>query len=215
MNVLRGNTLDQSHGAPRVPWLTIGLSIGMILLFQLKDQFFQTLYFSQEATMKGEVWRILTGHFIHCSLEHLFWDLLAFLILGSVLEYHCRKDFYYSLALSCLGVSGWLLCASNHVPSYCGLSGALNGMLVVAAMTLFRQTGNKRFVLVIFATMGKIIFEFFTHQTMFTNLSLQSVPSAHAAGLFMGVLYETGKYIKNVVCIHRTKMVKTYSSIQH
>ncbi len=109
----------KSHGTYQVPWLTLTLFGLMILLFLFNHQLFQALCFYQDSILNGEIYRILTGHFIHCTVEHLCWDLLAFLILGSVIERYSRESFCYTLSFSCLGVSAWLLCVPNQVASYC------------------------------------------------------------------------------------------------
>lgn len=179
---------NDSHGTLRVPWLTIALSFMVVILFLVPPQIFNTLIFNKNALYRGELWRFITGHFVHCNFDHLLWDVLAFVILGVVIETHNRRHLIFSLAMSCLGVSAFLMMQTSSM-SYCGLSGALNGLLVVAALTLWRETRNRVYLMVILATMAKIVFELTTHQTIFTALSLQAVPSAHAMGLVMGFGY--------------------------
>ena len=42
------------------------------------------LEYDRAAILHGEVWRLVTGHFVHWSVGHLAWDLLAFAILSAV-----------------------------------------------------------------------------------------------------------------------------------
>ena len=178
-----------SQGTFPVPWLTVGLTLLMVVLFFMPERIFHLFLFDKQAISHGELWRFITGHFIHCSFEHLFWDALAFVILGTVIEFISRRHLIPSLIISCLGVSFWLFCDETLKVMYCGLSGALNGMLVVAAVVLWKDTQNGIYFLVIVAAIGKIVFELITHQTIFTGLSSQAVPSAHAAGIFSGICY--------------------------
>ncbi|MBI5150570.1 MAG: rhombosortase [Candidatus Omnitrophica bacterium] len=189
----------QCQGTHRVPWLTLGLTGLMIVLYLMTPFVFDELLFNRDAVIRGELWRFLTGHFVHCSFEHLFWDLAAFVILGTAVELNDRHALIPSLAWSCLAVSVWLLWGEGKWTTYCGLSGALNGLLVVAAMMLWRQTRQNMYVVVIFATVAKIIFEFTTHKTIFTSLSSQAVPSAHAAGVVIGALYVFKTEIRNFI----------------
>lgn len=189
MSINTNQNQNQGQGTLRVPWLTIGLTCLMVELYAGPPRVFDVLIFNKNAIGQGEFWRILTGHFVHCSWEHLFWDLLAFVILGAVIEIHRRRDLLPSLFLSCLAVSLWLFCGEPQLTTYCGLSGALNGILVIAALILWKQTDNKMYIMVILATVMKIIFEFTTHLTLFTNLSWQCIPGAHAAGIFLGLCY--------------------------
>ena len=205
------NQKQKSHGTPRVPWLTLCLTGAMIILYFMPSSLFNMLLFNKDNIIQGELRRFFTGHFVHCSFEHLFWDLAAFVILGTVIELNDRRELIPSLIWSCLGVSGWLLWGEDKFTTYCGLSGALNGLLVVAAVMLWKQTQQKMYLLVIIATIAKIIFEFTTHQTIFTNLSSQAVPSAHAVGVFFGVVYAFKTEIKKFILERISIINKSYS----
>lgn len=44
----------------------------------------ELLEFDRIAILHGEVWRLITGHFVHWSAAHLAWDVLAFFALGAI-----------------------------------------------------------------------------------------------------------------------------------
>ena len=201
---------NQSHGTLRVPWLTLGLSFLMVTLYLLADQLFNLFLFNKASIAHGQLWRLLTGHFVHCSFEHLFWDLAAFIMLGAVIEMHERSRLIPSLLVSCLGVSTWLWFDQSQW-TYCGLSGALNGLLVVATVIQWKKTRSRMYLWVFLATVAKIIFEFVTHQTIFTSLSSQAVPSAHAAGLLIGTCYTLWGETKNVLFHRLLTLRKSYN----
>ncbi len=173
----------------KVPWLTLGLSGIMVVLYFMGQNVFDLLVLDKEALRQGELWRFFTGHFVHFNFDHIVWDMLAFLILGSVIELHRRCYFIFSLLACCSVVSLWICFGATRISAYCGLSGALTGLLVVAAMIQWKSSHNKIFIYVILATIGKIVFEMVTRQTIFTDLSSKAVPSAHAAGFVAGVIY--------------------------
>jgi len=194
------NYFKKSHGALKVPWLTLGLSGVMIILYFMGQSMFDLFVLDKEALRQGELWRFFAGHFVHFNFDHILWDLLAFLILGSVIELYQKRYFIFSLLISCCVVSLWICFGETSISAYCGLSGALTGLLVTAAMIQWKVTHNKIFLYVLLATIGKIGFEMLTHQTIFTNLSSKAVPSAHAAGFIAGVLYLLiGNMKKNLV----------------
>jgi len=178
-----------SHGTFKVPWLTLGLTLLFVCLYLFNGQLFQSWVFDQAAISQGEWWRWITGHLIHFNFEHLFWDLVGFVILGTVIELSRPRHLISSLLISCFCVSAWLYWGNSPYPTYCGLSGALNGMLVVAALIRMKDTENKVYLWVILLTVFKMVFEFTTHQTVFTSLASQAVPGAHAAGFAAGLLY--------------------------
>ncbi|VAX34790.1 hypothetical protein MNBD_UNCLBAC01-94 [hydrothermal vent metagenome] len=171
----------------KVPWITLGLSGIMIALYGMGQNMFDLLVLDKEALRHGELWRFFTGHFVHFNFDHILWDLLAFLILGTVIELHHRRYLIFSLLVSCVVVSLWI-CFGTTISAYCGLSGALSGLLVIAAMIQWKKSHNKIFIYVVLATIGKIIFELMTQQTIFTNLSSKAVPTAHAAGFVAGFI---------------------------
>lgn len=195
MNTLAPTSENQSHGTVKVPWLTLGLTLLTIILYLAGPVFFNHLVFLKGA-IEQQLWRCLTGHFVHCNVEHLFWDVVALVILGSAIELKSRGDLLLSLFISCVSVSLWLLWGEPRLQTYCGLSGALNGMLVMAAVTYWQETKNKMYLMIIAATIGKIILELTTHQTIFTNLASQAVPGAHAAGMVGGLGYVLYSYLK-------------------
>lgn len=178
-----------SRGTVKVPWLTAGLTLMMIGLFLSGQHVFDLLLFSKDFIVRGEYWRLLTAHFVHCNGQHLLWDLIAFLVIGSVIEINNRRHFWPCLLSSCLAVSGWMFFIERSFSGYCGLSGALNGMLVLAAVLQYRRTGEKMCLGILIATLAKIVFELSTHETIFTDMSVRAVPGSHAAGYLAGILY--------------------------
>ncbi|MCK5180845.1 MAG: rhombosortase [Candidatus Omnitrophica bacterium] len=189
--------VPDSHGTLRVPWLTLALAGFMVALYLAETVVFSFSLFDKTLIAQGEWWRFVTGHFVHCNFEHLFWDLLAFVILGGIIEIHSRRELMFSLLISCLGVSAWLTWGDTTWTTYCGLSGALNGLLFVAAIKIWQKTGDKIYIAVLIVTVLKMVYEFTTHQTIFTDLGSQAVPSAHAAGFVAGALYFVYSNYKN------------------
>jgi len=179
----------KSRGTVRVPWLTLGLTLVMTGLYMSGQALFDNLLFDKTLIAQGEYWRLLSAHFVHCNFQHLLWDLLAFLIIGSVIELNNDRHFIPCLIISCLAVSGWMFFIETKFSSYCGLSGALNGLLVLAAVMQYRRTGEKMCLGILLATIAKIIFELSTHETIFTDLSVRAVPGSHAAGYLAGIVY--------------------------
>lgn len=179
----------KSRGTLKVPWLTVMLTLGMAGLYFSGQSLFDLLLFDKNLITQGEYWRLLTAHFVHCNFQHLLWDLLAFLVIGSVIELNSPRHFLPCLLVSCLAVSGWMFFIETKFSSYCGLSGALNGMLVLAAVMQYKRTGEKMCLGILLATVAKIVFELSTHETIFTDLSVRAVPGSHAAGYMAGIFY--------------------------
>ena len=178
-----------SQGIRRVPWLTLIVSGVTVALYLLGADIFDFLLFDKAAFLKGEVWRGFTGHWVHLNVTHLFWDLAAFIILGAIIELQEPRCFLPALLLSCLFVSGWVYFGEWNLSKYYGLSGALNGLLVVAAVLQWKVSGQNSYLMVLFLTLCKIIYEYTTQQAIFAGSAVNPVPGAHAAGFVAGVLY--------------------------
>ena len=133
----------------------------------------------------------MTGHLVHYNFGHLFWNLVAFFIIGAVIEFRSRWQLYLSLLFSFSGVGVWLWLAEPFLMEYCGLSGALNGLLLTAVMLEWKENRNPQVLLVLIGAVAKIVFELTTHKTFFLQLgtNCQSVPTSHMAGFLSGLLY--------------------------
>ncbi len=186
MNV---NIIKKIHGVWRAPWITGILSLLMVIFYMMGNKVFDLLVFDKTAILNGEIWRFVTGHFVHYNFSHLFWDLIAFIFIGSVIECKEPRHLLPSFFIGCLIVSLWLFVGEQSLASYCGLSGALNTLVVVAVMIQWNSTREKIYLSVLVFTLLKIIFEFIHHQTIFTGFAAMAVPSSHAAGFVAGVLY--------------------------
>ncbi|MEE8451607.1 MAG: rhomboid family intramembrane serine protease, partial [Thermoguttaceae bacterium] len=58
------------------------------------------LQYDRSAVAEGQLWRVATCHLTHWSLDHLFWDVVALLLLGFVIEQDKRRRY-----LTCMGLS--------------------------------------------------------------------------------------------------------------
>lgn len=187
------------------PWLTISLCVGSLLLFPVLGAAPEALVYNRQALAQGEIWRLLTGHFVHCDFAHLGWNLAALLILGGLLEQRLGPKLLGVVTISCLGVSGWLWFVKTDLLLYCGLSGMLNGLLAVLLATLWQESRHPALPLVAVGVLLKIIIEAASGQAIFTHLSWAGVPGAHGAGLAAGVLYlaynsgSRGKSLQNLI----------------
>jgi membrane associated rhomboid family serine protease len=95
---------------------------------------------SQHFIADGEYWRLLTAGFLHAGLFHLFANMLALWILGSMIEPavgRWRFALIYFVSLLC-GSFGALLLSPDDLTV--GASGAVFGLMAAAAV-LARSRG--------------------------------------------------------------------------
>lgn len=119
------------------PWLIVASVI--ILLPLLGDGLTAVLRYGRQATLNGELWRLITAHWVHLSLVHAALNAAALLLILSLLR---GPGTWFSLELGLLvgcqlGV-GALLLLRPDVDWYVGLSGALHGYVLVLAVFGYR-----------------------------------------------------------------------------
>lgn len=93
------------------------------------------LEYQRVAVLHGEVWRLLTCHWVHWSPEHLQWDLVASLGLVVACRAHLRQA-AAALAASSLAIPLAILVLQPRLATYRGLSGLESALFVQAAVAL-------------------------------------------------------------------------------
>ncbi len=193
MNEAAPVTIATTRRAPRA---SIALFLAALAI-PLVPGAARALSLDRAAAGEGEAWRLLTGHWTHGSLDHLFWDALAFLALASVCELRegsLRLGLFLgtsSLAIS-LAVMHWL----PALASYRGLSGidsALFVWLATGELTRASRAGRGTHVTVwacaLAAFLAKAAWEVLHGGTIFVDSAsagLLPVPFAHLVGAIVG-----------------------------
>jgi rhomboid family GlyGly-CTERM serine protease len=158
----------------------------------------EALQYDRAALGRGELWRLVTSHFVHFGFEHFLWDAAVFAVLLALT--------WRMSPWRCLGaVTGavflippllWTL--DPGLETYRGLSGLDAALFVTAALILGRRShAEGRWPAIVAAVIGvigfvaKVGFEVATGQAVFVNeaaLGFTPVPLAHAAGAAAGVV---------------------------
>ncbi|HWN97080.1 MAG TPA: rhombosortase [Methylomirabilota bacterium] len=150
-----------------------------------------------DRTQPWQLWRWLTAHFCHWSVEHLAWDLVVFAVLGAICERHDRAQFLISLAVAAVAITLATCLFLPNLTSYRGLSGLDSTLFGWLAAKLFADAISKRdgklaVVTAAFtcAFIVKLAFEWTSASTVFvsnTRGDFVPVPLAHAVGAVVGI----------------------------
>ena len=148
------------------------------------------------AVVDGQWWRLFTGHVTHFGSQHLFWDLLMFVILSSLCESQHRKHYGLLLMMVSLVVSATVMLACDHVSSYRGLSGIDTGLFVWFVGDQFRisrKASDKAFAIfwgsLGVLLIGKLCFEAITGDLLFVQVDgFKPLVESHVSGGVAGAL---------------------------
>ncbi|MBT2971561.1 MAG: rhombosortase [Candidatus Thiodiazotropha sp. (ex Ctena orbiculata)] len=167
------------------------LTIGTVLLSAIMmtvPQFHTLFYFELSPVLSGEWWRLLSGHLIHADWEHWIWNITALAFLGSYLERRSKHLWFLAMFIGIASVNMLLLSDWSQLTKYCGLSGALNTLLVIALFHYWRETRSGWVIVAAFICLGKLTLELFTGASLITDISWPPFPLAHLAGILAGVI---------------------------
>jgi len=169
-----------------LPWLTLSLSGLAIGLYALAGPAAGGAVYDRMAIANGEWWRWFSAHWIHSDAGHLAWNVAALLLLGCIVESYRRWLLPLGLLAGSLAVDLWLSLGTTGIMRYCGLSGALNTLLILALWAVWRRSGHPLVWIIGLGSLLKIVAETVTGQALLTQAAWASVPLAHLAGWIGG-----------------------------
>lgn len=118
---------------PKKPYITIGLIviIGLVFLYSAFGHSNEAVgYLGTQGDLirNGDLYRLLTGAFVHVDLLHIMCNAYALYVIGSMTEgYYGRKKFIVIYLVS--AITGALLSISMSSSFSIGASGAIFGLL--------------------------------------------------------------------------------------
>ncbi|MCI0411019.1 MAG: rhombosortase [Acidobacteria bacterium] len=170
----------------QVPVVTLLMAAGALAVYVLPGLASQMVY-DRTAILSGEVWRLLTGNWVHFSPSHLLYDLLALGLAGWIIERRGYPSFGPFCVLSALGIGTVLLAVRPEVQAYGGLSGVATGAIVYLALHGLKEPGPWRWICTaaLVLTVGKVLLESMTGRLTFAaagSVSFVPLPLSHVVG---------------------------------
>jgi rhomboid family GlyGly-CTERM serine protease len=187
-----------------IPLVSLCLSAVSALLF-LVPSAAAALEYDRVAIGSGQVWRLVTGHLVHYSFDHFFWDTITFGILAVVCERKSDRRFVGCLFTSAVLISLALWFCAPSIDRYRGLSGVDSALFALLAAELFiegiRSATRQQVAVAATCLTGfllKTAFELATSHTLFVT-SLGSgavgVPVAHLVGAATGLMASSRRFV--------------------
>jgi rhomboid family GlyGly-CTERM serine protease len=176
-----------------IPFLTTS-ALALVLAIHLLPFDTGTLFFGTREIQDGQFWRLLTGHLVHADWNHLAWNALGLAVLGWLIERRSRRLLWLSLLAGTACVNTLLMFSS--LDYYCGLSGVLNALLVVALWLEWRSTGSWWVVTVALGCLMKVVLELSLDDALISQISWPPYAWSHLAGMAGGLIALLWRHIR-------------------
>ena len=190
------------QGRPPIPqwlrdrWATVLLAAAVLVAFMVPVL---PVALEYDRARLQDVWRLMTCHFAHFDLVHLFWSGSMFVALAALLEPRGRGRLLLCIAASALAIPVALFVWAPDLPTYRGSSGidsALFAMALVAFAREARAEGRRGSValcvLVGAGFVAKLVYEVTVGAAVFADsAAFEPVPLAHAVGAAVGIAVTT------------------------
>jgi GlpG protein len=174
--------------------ITYGILVFCVVLFilsytQMGQRLFDIFFIGKPETgflyeiSKGQIWRLLTPIFLHLSILHIIFNMLWFRDLGYLIEYQFGKNDLVALIITS-GIFSNLLQYFVSGPAFGGMSGVLYAML--GFVWVYKKI-NTEFDYPLPSRDIKIMIGWLF--LCLTGFLGPIANSAHAGGLFIGMLF--------------------------
>lgn len=182
--------------------LYLFLLVTIVLLMLAEPVSSQWLMFDRSAIDDGQLWRVLTAHFVHLSPMHLLGNAMGVILLGYIAGRSLSNALGVTLLVWCLSVVGLgLYVFADYLERYVGLSGVLHGLILVAPFIspFYSRRIAACFLVLIVA---KVLWEqssFYDDMAMVGMIGGRVEANAHLLGTIAGLLFLLAYYLVGYV----------------
>lgn len=172
----------------RGAWLVGLLAAVMVLLWLTGDMGREWLRYERVAVLQGQYWRLLTGHLVHGSGQHLLLNAVGLGLIAALFprEYSVRS-WLLILASSVVTIDLGFVFLEPQLEWYVGLSGILHGALAAGAIGWWRHESKPLALAVTLVLVGKLAWEQW-HGALPLSGDMPVVVDAHLYGAIGGAL---------------------------
>jgi len=170
----------------RIPtWTCVVLALSIISY--CSSSLTSIFIYDRYAILNGEIWRLLSSHFVHFSGIHLFYNILAIGITGWIIEYKKCRLYWLLCLLMAFFIGLTLIILKPCMTYYGGLSGLACGSFIYLLLHGLRYSQHRRFVYLaaLVLVIIKIVIETFHHESILPYLrdtAFVTMPLSHIIG---------------------------------
>lgn len=181
--LLRSLNCDGAFG-----WVLLGACAGVLLLAAAGDAPRVLLRYDRDALVAGELWRLVTGHFVHLNLGHAALNALGLALMWALFarDYTVRQ-WLLVLVVSAAAIDVGLWFRDPEVAWYVGGSGVLHGVMAAGTLAHVRRGELDGWILAAFI-IGKLVYEQWAGTSPFESPAMPVIVNAHLYGAIGGLL---------------------------
>ena len=203
---LRQGSSEAGDSDQKSVWLpAVGATLVIVVLAALGETGRTALAYHREGIAEGEVWRLVTGHFVHTGFPHLALNLaglwVVWYLVGATISL-AGWTLVWLASIAAVDAGLWLF--EPGLQWYVGLSGVLHG-LIAAGVIRGLQCGRPEFWIVVAALVGKLVYEqlvgplpgseLSTGDAVIVDAHLYGTLAGAAAGAFLAIRVRAGASI--------------------
>lgn len=133
-----------------VALITLIAIVAFVFEGLIGKEFTDLFVYQRQLISQGELWRLLTGHFLHTNGYHLLLNIAALIMLWLLHgQFYNQKNYTLLLLICALTTSLGLYYFSPNLQQYVGLSGILHGIFVFGAIMDIRANDKTGYLLFI------------------------------------------------------------------
>jgi rhomboid family GlyGly-CTERM serine protease len=169
-------------------WLLGLLAGALVLLWMAGEAWRELLRYERAAVLDGQYWRLVTGHLVHGSVQHLLLNGVGLVLVAALFPREFTLGGWLAvLATSIAAIDLGFVFWEPQLQWYVGLSGVLHGALAAGASAWWRH-GSKGLALALAAILvGKLAWEQW-HGALPLSGDLPVVVDAHLYGAVGGAV---------------------------
>jgi rhomboid family GlyGly-CTERM serine protease len=178
-------------------WLVGLLAAVLVLLWLTGESGRELLRYERAAVLQGQYWRLLTGHLVHGSGQHLVLNAVGLGLIAALFprEYSLR-GWLLVLASSVLIIDAGFVLLEPQLQWYVGLSGVLHGALAAGAIGWWRHESKALALGLTAVLVGKLAWEQW-HGALPLSGDLPVVVDAHLYGALGGALAGAALWLRS------------------
>lgn len=169
-------------------WLHGLVGFALIALGLFGKSGIESFRYERALVLGGEYWRLVSGHFVHGTVQHLLLNVAALGLLTALFakEYSTR-GWLLILVLSMTAIDLGFVFYEPQLTWYVGYSGVLHGMLAAGAIAWWRRGPTALALALATVLIGKLAWEQW-HGALPLSGDLPVVVDAHLYGAIGGAV---------------------------